>query len=71
MKNKIKSFFWDITTEYAMNKLCSTYNIQYGGMLAINIITGMINPIDLVIKVVAIKIGINPLIVGLVVAFLL
>ena len=62
--------FWDMAREYAMNKLCSTYNIQYGGILALNIITGT-NPFDIVVRILAVKIGVNPIVVGLVIAFLL
>lgn len=70
MKNKIKNFFWDIATDYAINKLCNTYSINSGGILALNIIAGL-NPIDMAIRIIAVKIGVNPLLIGLVIAFLL
>lgn len=70
-KKKIKSVLsrlFDLGVDYAVNKLCSTYNIQYG-VLALNIIR--INPIDLAITILAVKLGINKLAIGIIIAFLL
>lgn len=70
MKNKIRSIFWDMAREYALNKLCNTYTINSGGILALNIISGL-NPIDMAIRIIALKLGVNPIILGLVLVFLL
>lgn len=70
-KKKIKSILsrlFDLGVDYAVNKLCSTYNIQYG-VLALNIIR--LNPIELAISILAVKMGVNKIVLGVIIAFLL
>lgn len=58
----------DAGRDYAINKLLNLYNIQYG-VLLYDII--MLNPIDIALSIIALKLGINKMLLGLIIAFLL
>ena len=58
----------DAVIEYIINKLCSLSNVEYGLIIS-NVM--LFNPIDLAVSIIAVKIGCNKLLLGLIIAFLI
>jgi len=58
----------DITIDYTLNRLTRLFNIKHGAIITSALLT---NPIDIAISVIAVKLGVNKLLIMLVLAFLL
>ena len=58
----------DTATEYAIQKLCNIYNIQYG-LIIYTIVSA--NPIDVIISLLAAKLGLSKVVITLIIAFLI
>jgi hypothetical protein len=58
----------DSLRDAIINQLCKTYNVQYG-LVLYNAI--MFNPIEMAISILALKLGVNKILVSLIIAFLI
>lgn len=58
----------DIGRDYLINRLFKMYNINYAPLIYSIV---MINPIDVALTAIALKIGVNKLVLSLIIAFLL
>lgn len=58
----------DITRDLLINRLCKMYNFDYG-LIVYNVI--IYNPIEVAISVLALKLGMNKIILTIIIAFLI
>jgi hypothetical protein len=58
----------DAGRDYAINYLLKMYNVSYG-LVIYNTI--MFNPIEIAISILALKLGVNKLVLGMIIAFLI
>ena len=58
----------DACRDAFINQLCKTYNIQYGLILYNTI---MFNPFETAISILALKLGVNKVLISLIIAFLI
>lgn len=60
--------FRDAMRDMLINHLCKVYNVNYG-LIIYN--TVMFNPIETAISVLALKLGVNKIVISLIIAFLI
>lgn len=58
----------DAGRDYLINRLLKMHNINYGPIIYSIV---MINPVDAAITAIALKIGVNKIVLSLIIAFLL
>lgn len=58
----------DTATEYAINKLCNIYNIEYG-LILYSVMS--LNPLDIIISLLASKLGLSKVAITLIIAFII
>ena len=58
----------DITRDLLINRLCKMYNFDYG-LIVYNVI--IYNPVEVAISILALKLGMNKILLSLIIAFLI
>jgi hypothetical protein len=58
----------DVTRDTCINHLCKAYNINYG-LVIYNTI--MFNPLEIAISMLALKLGMNKILITLIIAFII
>lgn len=58
----------DVGRDYLINRLFKMYNINYAPLIYSIV---MMNPVDVAITAIALKIGVNKIVLSLIIAFLL
>jgi hypothetical protein len=58
----------DATRDALINEVCKMYNINYG-VLVYSIV--VFNPLEMAISILALKLGVNKLVISLIIAFLI